>query len=173
MPHPDMRPAPQWFAVSTVPRHEKRVAQHFGARDVECFLPLYQAKRQWNDGSKVELDLPLFPGYLFVRIGRKERPRVLQVPGVLALVTGTGGDPAPLGDAEVEALRSGLCAHPAEPHPLLRIGQKARICSGALAGMQGVVVRLKGSLRVVLTLDLIRQSIAVEVSERDLEMLAA
>ena len=79
-----------WFAVSTTPRHEKRVAQHFGLREVECFLPLYRSQRRWNDGSKVALDLPLFPGYIFVRIGRKERTRVLQVPGVLALVAGTG-----------------------------------------------------------------------------------
>jgi transcription antitermination factor NusG len=176
-PRPGFTPnslvTPRWFAVYTTPRHEKRVAQHFGAREVDCYLPLYQSQRRWNDGSKVELDLPLFPGYVFVRIGRKERSRVLQVPGVLSLVTGTGGDPAPLEDAEVEALRAGLCERPAQPHPLLRVGQKARIRSGALAGMQGVIVRLKGSLRVVLTLELIMQSIAVEVSEADLELLAA
>jgi transcription antitermination factor NusG len=162
-----------WFAVSTTPRHEKRVAQHFGLREVECFLPLYRTQRRWNDGSKVALDLPLFPGYIFVRIGRKERTRVLQVPGVLALVAGTGREPAALCESEIEALRSGICQVRAEPHPLLRTGQKARIRSGALAGMAGVIVRMKNSMRVVLTLELIMQSIAVEVDCSDLEMLAA
>lgn len=163
----------RWFAASTTPRHEKRVAQHFEQREVESFLPLYRSQRRWNDGSKVNLELPLFPGYIFVRIDRRERSRVLQVPGVLALVAGTGREPAALCESEITALRSGLRQLRAEPHPLVRIGQKARIRSGALAGMAGVVVRMKNSLRVVLTLELIMQSIAVEVDCSDLELLAA
>lgn len=163
----------RWFAASTTPRHEKRVAQHFEQREVESFLPLYRSQRRWNDGSKVNLELPLFPGYIFVRIDRRERSRVLQVPGVLALVAGTGREPAALCESEITALRSGLRQLRAEPHPLVRIGQKARIRCGALAGMAGVVVRMKNSLRVVLTLELIMQSIAVEVDCSDLELLAA
>lgn len=162
-----------WFAVSTTPRHEKRVSQHFGLREVESFLPLYRTERRWNDGTKVALDLPLFPGYIFVRIERKERSRVLQVPGVLSLIAGTGGEPAALCDTEIESLRAGLVQRQAEPHPLLRVGQKARIRSGALAGMAGVIVRFRNSVRVVLTLELIMQSIAVEVDGNDLEPLAA
>jgi len=164
---------PRWFAVSTTPRHEKRVAQHFELRRLDCFLPLYRAQRRWNDGSRVDLDLPLFPGYLFVRIGKRERVRVLEVPGVLSLVTGTGGEPAPLDECDIDALRSGIGQRRAEPHPLLRVGQKARIRCGALAGMEGFVVRLKSGLRVVLTLELIMQSVAVEVDGSDLELLAA
>jgi len=164
---------PQWFAVSTTPRHEKRVAQHFELRRLDCFLPLYRAQRRWNDGSRVDLDLPLFPGYLFVRIGKRERVRVLEVPGVLSLVAGTGGEPAPLDECDIDALRSGIRQRRAEPHPLLRVGQKARIRCGALAGMEGFVVRLKSGLRVVLTLELIMQSVAVEVDGSDLELLAA
>lgn len=165
--------ASQWFAVSTTPRHEKRVAQHLDLRDVEHYLPLYRTQRKWNDGSRVELDLPLFPGYIFVRIGRQERVRVLEVPGVLTLVAGAGGKPAALLNAEIDALRAGLDERKAEPHPYLRAGQKARIRAGALSGMEGVVVRLKSGLRVVLTLDLIMQSVAVEVDGSDLELLAA
>ncbi len=164
---------PQWFAVSTTPRHEKRVAQHFGIRQVECFLPLYHAQRRWNDGSRVDLELPLFPGYLFVKIGKRERVRVLEVPGVLSLVAGTGREPAPLHESDIEALRSGIGQRRMEPHPLLRVGQKARIRCGALAGMEGFVVRLKSGLRVVLTLELLMQSIAVEVDGSDLDLLAA
>jgi transcription antitermination factor NusG len=158
-----------WFAIYTAPRHEKRVSQYLSQREIEHYLPLYRTQHQWSDGSKVTLDLPLFPGYLFVRIDRSERVPVLQVPGVLSFVGGTGRQPASLPEAEIDALRAGLSQRHPEPHPLLTVGQRARIRSGALAGMEGVVVRRKNSLRVVLTMDLIQQSVAVEVSETELE----
>ena len=160
-----------WFAVYTTSRHEKRVAQHLSQRQIEFYLPLYRSERKWSDGSRVTLELPLFPGYIFVHIERAERVRVLNVPGALAVVGGTGGEPAPLPDDAIDALRSGLQLRAAEPHPLLTVGQRARIRSGALAGMEGVVVRKKNSFRVVLTLEHIMRSIAVEVGEEDLEPL--
>ena len=162
---------PKWFAVYTSPRHEKRVAQYFNVREIEHYLPLYHPRRRWSDGSTVTLDLPLFPGYIFVHIDRSERVRVLEAPGVLKLVGGTGRQPAALPEAEIETLRAGLSLRRAEPCPLLTIGQRARIRSGALAGMEGVVVRHKGGLRVVLTVDLIMQSVAVEVDGTELEAL--
>jgi transcription antitermination factor NusG len=165
--------ASRWFAVYTACRHEKRVAQHFGQREIQHYLPLYRAERKWSDGSRVTLDLPLFPGYLFVYINRSERVRVLNVPGALAVVDGTGREPAPLPDAAIDALRLGLEEHHVEPHPLLTIGQQVRIRSGAFAGMEGVVIRKKNGLRVVLTLQQIMQSIAVEVDEDDLEQMEA
>ena len=128
-------------------------------------------RRKWRDGSKVTLDLPLFPGYLFVRVERSERVQVLQVPGVVSFVGGTGRQPASLPETEINALRSGLPLRNAEPHPLLTVGQRVRIRSGPLAGMEGVLVRRKNSLRVVLTMDLIQQSVAVEVDEMELETL--
>jgi transcription antitermination factor NusG len=145
------------------------VAQHLGQREIEHFLPLYQAERRWSDGSRVTLDLPLFPGYIFVRISRSERVRVLSVPGALAVVEGTGREPASLPDAAIDALRLGIQQHHVEPHPLLTIGQAVRIRSGAFSGMEGVVTRKKNGLRVVLTLRQIMQSVAVEVDEDDLE----
>ena len=163
--------APQWFAVYTVPRHEKRVDQHLHMRDIERYLPTYRSRRNWKDGSRVTLDLPLFPGYIFVRITRAERVRVLEVTGVLTIVGGTNRELAPLPESEINALRAGLHLRNAEPHTLLTVGQRARITSGALAGMVGVVVRKKNSLRIVLTMDLIRQSMAVEVDARELEPL--
>lgn len=162
---------PKWFAVYTSPRHEKRVAQYLNIREIEHYLPLYHPQHRWNSGCLATLDLPLFPGYIFVRIDRTERVRVLEVPGVLTVVGGTGRQPAPLPEAEIEALRAGLPLRRAEPHPLLTVGQRARIRSGALAGMEGVVVRQKSSLRVVLTVDLIMQSVAVEVDGSELELL--
>jgi transcription antitermination factor NusG len=83
---------PRWFALYTTSRHEKRVAQHLSQREIEFFLPLYKSERRWSDGSRVTLDLPLFPGYLFIHIQRNERGRVLGVPGALAVVGGTGGE---------------------------------------------------------------------------------
>jgi transcription antitermination factor NusG len=170
---PDALSAPKWFAVYTTPRHEKRVDQHLSMREIEHYLPLYRTQRKWSDGSRVTLDLPLFPGYIFVRIDRRQRVRVLEVPGVVAVVVGTGGEPAALPETDIEALRTGLTLRHVEPHPLLNVGQRARIRSGAFAGMEGIVVRKKNSFRVVLTLDTIMQSFAVEVDGKELEPLDA
>jgi transcription antitermination factor NusG len=166
---PDLRFEPKWFAVYTISRHEKRVAQHLTQREIEFYLPLYRSQRKWSDGSRVTLELPLFPGYLFVRIKRTERVRVLDVPGALAVVGGTGRDPVALPDDAIEALRTGLHLRRAEPHPLLTVGQRARIRSGALAGMEGVVMRMKNGFRVILTIEHIERSVAVEVNGDDLE----
>lgn len=163
--------AARWFAVYTTCRHEKRVAQHLNQREIEHYLPIYQTERKWRDGSRVKLELPLFPSYLFVRIKRSERASVLSVPGALAVVGGTGGEPAPLPDTAIDALRSGSKEHRIEPHPLLRVGESARIRSGAFSGMEGIVARKKSGFRVVLTLEQIMQSVAVELSEDDVEPL--
>jgi transcription antitermination factor NusG len=162
-------PDPNWFAVYTTCRHEKRIAQHLTQREIEHYLPLYRSERKWRDGSKVTLELPLFPGYIFVRIKRSERVSVLSVPGALAVVGGTGGEPAPLPDSAIESLRVGLQEYRIEPHPLLQIGQQVRIRAGAFAGMEGVVIRRKSGLRVVLTLEQIMQSIVFEIDEADVE----
>ena len=162
-----------WFAVYTTCRHEKKVVQHFTQRDIEHFLPLYRVNRKWKDGSRVTLQLPLFPGYVFVRICKSQRSSVLSVPGTLALVDGVGGVPAPVPECAIEALRGGMAERVLEPHPLLLVGQTARICSGAFAGMEGIVIHKGNGLRVILTLTQIMQSIAVEVNEADLEPLDA
>jgi transcription antitermination factor NusG len=163
----------KWFALYTTARHEKRVAEHLGLRQIECYLPLYRSERKWSDGSRVTLELPLFPCYLFVHIRRKERGIVLSVPGALAVVGGTGGEPAVLPETTIDALRSGLELRHAQPHPLLTVGQRVRIRSGALAGLEGIVVRNKNGFRVVMTLEHIMQSYSVEVDLEDLELLTA
>jgi transcription antitermination factor NusG len=168
---PGGEPGSSWFAVYTTSRHEKRVAEHFSRREIEHFLPLYQAERKWKDGSKVTLNLPLFPGYIFVHIPRAERVRVLNVPGALSVVGGTGREPAPVPDEAIEALRRGVERHQVEPHSLLMVGRRARIRCGAFAGMDGIVVKKKTGYRVVLTLEQVMQSIAVEIGEHDLEPL--
>lgn len=161
-----------WFAVYTTSRHEKRVAHHMIQRRVEHFLPVYRVQHKWKDGSRVTLDLPLFPGYVFVRIDPRDRGGVLEVPGVVSII-GTASRPAPLPDQEVEALRAGLDPMSVEPHPLLTTGQRVRIKQGALSGLEGIVLRRKSGCRVVLTLDLLMQSIAIEVDGDDVEPLEA
>lgn len=159
---------PRWFAVFTTSHHEKRVLQHLRERQIESFLPLYRTVRRRTNRCKVALELPLFPNYLFVQIERSQRARVLAVPGILSIV-GRGQEPEPLPEFEIESLRTGLELRKIEPHPYLTVGEKVRIKAGALAGLEGVLLRKKNNFRVVLTLDQIMQSVAVEVDADDLE----
>jgi transcription antitermination factor NusG len=161
----------RWYAVYTNHRHEKRVAQHLGQRDIEHFLPLYVSRRQWRDGTTVSLDLPLFPCYLFVRVDRSHRKTVLDVPGIVTFVGCTAGQPTALPDSELETLRAELHRRRPEPHLPLMIGERARIRRGALAGFEGIILRVKGGLRMVVTLSLIMNSFSVEVDRDDLELL--
>ena len=158
----------QWFAVYTNSRHEKCVAKHFAERQIESLLLLYQKLHHWTKRSSVRLDLPLFPNYVFVHIAPQERTSVLAVPGVLGMV-GRGHIPSALPDAEIESLRSGLEQRRLEPHPYLVVGERVRIKAGSMEGMEGILLRKKNELRVVLTLDLIKRSVAVEVDALDVE----
>jgi transcription antitermination factor NusG len=162
---------PRWYAAYTCANQEKRVAEQLGVREVEHFLPLYASVRRWKD-RRVTLDLPLFPGYVFVRMALQERLKVMQVPGVAQLV-GFHGTPAALSDHEVEALRTIASSETRlEPHPFLTVGRRVRIKSGALAGMEGVLLRRKGSIRVVISVDLILRSVAVDVDAADVETVS-
>jgi transcription antitermination factor NusG len=159
----------RWFAVYTSSCHEKRVAQHCQVREIESFLPTYRDTRRWKNGCTVNIERPLFPGYVFVRFSPTHRVRILELPGVVSLV-GAARQPAPLPDADIEALRSGLPLLNAEPFPYLNVGDRVKVRNGPLAGITGLLVRKKNSVRVVLTLELILKSISVEVDEQDLEL---
>jgi transcription antitermination factor NusG len=157
---------PRWFAAYTCANHEKRVTAELQNRDVEHFLPLYSSVRRWKD-RRVNLELPLFPGYVFVHLALRDRLRVLQIPSVVHLV-GFNGEPAALPDEEMESLRSGLsqCLR-AEPHPFLTVGRRVRISGGPFAGLEGRLKRKKNGLRVVVSLSLIQRSVAVDVDVAD------
>lgn len=163
-------PSPKWFAAYTTPRHEKAVVRQLDARHVECFLPLYSSVRRWKNGCRVTVDRPLFPSYVFVRVKRRDSVKVLQVPGVLSIV-GTAREPSALPCAEIDSLRAELPLRQFEPHPYLVAGEKVRITAGSLEGMVGVLLRRKNDFRVVLTLDLIRQSVSVEIGVDEIEPL--
>jgi transcription antitermination factor NusG len=159
-----------WFAISIRSHHEKKVARYLAERQIEHFLPMYRTVHRWTNYRKAVLELPLFPGYLFIRIAPRERIRALELPGVLSLI-GCGSNPLPIPAREVESLRSGLHLRCFEPHACLVNGARARIIAGPLAGMEGVVLRKNNSLRVVLTVQMIMQSVAVEVGADELESL--
>jgi transcription antitermination factor NusG len=156
----------QWYAAYTCPRQEKRVWAALEGHEVESFLPTYRAVHRWKNGVKAELDLALFPGYVFVRIPLCDRIRVLKVPGLVTLV-GFGGAPMALPDSDVEALRSGLQLR-CEPHPFLRTGQRVTVKSGPLLGMSGILVdRRQNGYRLVVSVELIQQACAIEVDACD------
>jgi len=156
-----------WYAGYTASRHEKRVAEHLAQRGVEHYLPLYETVHRWKDRN-ARVQLPLFPSYIFVHLALKDRMRTLAIPGVVGLV----GHPAPtpLPGDEIEAIRNYL-SHclPVEPCPYLTRGKRVRIKAGPLAGLQGFVLRRKSTCRVVINLDLIHRSLAVDIAECDLE----
>jgi transcription antitermination factor NusG len=126
--------------------------------------------RRWKD-RRIQLELALFPGYVFVHIALRDRLQVLQLPGVVQLVS-FGGKPAALPDAEIEALRNGLAGNLcAEPHPYLTVGRRVRVRAGSVAGLEGILLRRKQKFRVVLSIQLIQRSVAIEVDEADIEPL--
>jgi transcription antitermination factor NusG len=157
-----------WFAAYTNSHHEKRVASQLAEREMESFLPLYSASHRWKNRCERQLELPLFPNYVFIHIDPRDRVRVLAVPGVLSLV-GFGRILAPLPNFEIEALRAGVAQRTIEPHPYLVIGERVRIKAGPMTGLEGVLIRKKSNFRVVLTLDAIMRSVAVEIDGDDLE----
>jgi transcription antitermination factor NusG len=158
----------RWYAAYTSANHEKRVAEQLEVRSVERFLPLYESMRRWKD-RRVKLELPLFPGYVFVRLALRDRLQVLQVPGVARLV-GFNGLPCALPDSEIEAIHTCLVRKAAfEPHPYVQVGRRVRVKAGPLEGLEGIVIRKRNRLRFVISLDLIHRSAAVEVEAADLE----
>jgi transcription antitermination factor NusG len=158
----------RWYAAYTSANHEKRVAEQLAVRAVDHFLPLYSSVRRWKD-RRVVLKLPLFPGYVFVHMALRDKLRVQQVPGVARLV-GFDGTPATLPEEEIEALKRGLASGVlAEPHPFLTVGRSVRVKRGPFEGRRGILLRRRGSLRLVLSLDLISRSIVTDVEAADVE----
>jgi transcription termination/antitermination protein NusG len=159
---------PQWFAAHVRCHHEKTTAEHMRGRSIEHFLPTYETVRRWKDRQK-QLSLPLFPGYMFVRVTLDQRLSVLVVPGVARLV-GSENRPVPITDAEIERLKT-LRQHRinVEPHAYLAVAQRVRIVRGPLIGLEGVLLRRKGRVRLLISIDLIRQSALIEIDSADVE----
>jgi transcription antitermination factor NusG len=152
----------QWFAIRTATGREKLVSSQLQNKGYEEFLPLYRSKRQWSDRTK-ELEFPLFPGYLFCRLDFSNRLPILITPGV-KLIVGFGKIPAPVSSDEIESLRRVVASGAAAtPWPYLGVGQRVQVCDGALAGIEGILLQVKNSYRIVLSVELLRRSVAVEL----------
>ena len=160
----------KWYAIYTCANHERKVLSQLEERCVMSFLPVYESVRRWKD-RRMQLELPLFPGYVFVRIALADRLRVLQVPSVVSLV-GFNGNPCPLPEEEIEALKKGLATGVrAAPHPYLTAGRRVQIKNGPLQGMHGVLLRTKRSLQLVISVELIMRSVVVEIDAADVAVL--
>jgi transcription antitermination factor NusG len=158
----------RWYATYTCANHEKKVCQQLEQRDVESFLPLYETVRRWRD-RRIRLQLPLFPGYVFVRLAATDRLRVLEVAGVVRIV-GFNGQLAALPSDEIDGLKRGLVhGVRAEPYPFLTVGRRVRVKSGPFAGRQGILLRRKGNLRLVLSVDVIMRSLVIDIDASEVE----
>ena len=154
-----------WYALVVKPNHEKAVLDHLRAADFEASLALYRARRRWSDRIK-EVTLPLFPGYVFCRFSCRGRVAVLRIPGVRSIVS-AGPNPEPIPAREIAAIeamvRSGL---PVQPWPFLKLGQKVRVKSGPLRGVEGILVQFRKTWHVIVSVELLQRSVAAEI-DRD------
>lgn len=151
-----------WFALRVKPHHERVVAENLRQNGLEVFLPLCRGRRRWSDRIQ-EVRLCLFPGYVFCRFTYADRLLVLGLPGVYSMV-GFGGKPVPVEDWEIQSI-SALVESPLPlgPWPYLRVGERARILNGPLEGLEGILIREKGIWRVVVSVDVLQRSVAVEI----------
>jgi transcriptional antiterminator NusG len=160
-----------WFAVQTRARHEKKVNSEVLEKGINSFLPLHRERRRWSDRSQW-VEVPLFSQYLFVRLAANEdsRIRVLQTAGVLQFVGGHGrGTPIP--DEQIESLRAIVDSRiPATPHEFLRLGERVRIRGGgAMNGLEGILVAVKGDRKLVVSVEIIQRSVAIQLNGFEVE----
>jgi transcription antitermination factor NusG len=151
-----------WFALQVRARHENGVATYLQGKGYEWFLPLYKRRKRWSDRIK-ETEAPLFPGYLFCRFNPQDRLPILTTPGVTQIV-GYNRIPVPVDETEINAIRrlvsSGV---PNQPCAFFQVGSTVRIETGALRGLEGILLELKGKRRLVLSISLLQRSVAVEI----------
>lgn len=151
-----------WYGVRTRSNQEKLVAAILDSKGYEQYLPLYRRRRRWSD-RVVTTEVPLFPGYVFCRLDSQRRSPVISTLGVVSIV-GFGSDPEPIPDCEIEAIERVLQSGAgAEPHPFLHVGQRVRVNQGALKDLEGILVRKKSDLRLVVSVSILQRSVSVEI----------
>lgn len=154
----------RWYALHVQTRKEAGVASHLAGNGFECFLPTYKSKRQWSDRMK-EVEQPLFPSYLFCRFNFNERRPILVAPGVMQVV-GIGKNATPIPDEEICAIRTAVSSGiPNLPWPYIEVGERVRVVCGTLAGVEGILLNFKGKDRVILSVNLLQRSVALEVDQ--------
>lgn len=161
-----------WFAIQTRSRHEKKATDELQRRGVEVFLPLVTKTRRWSDRTK-RIDFPLFSGYAFVNIVPEPRSRVqvLSANGVVRFVGPTAiGTPIP--PEEIESLRTALANDIAlRPMPFVKLGQKVRIRSGVLAGMEGILTGARGDRQLIVSISTINKSVSLSIEGYEIDAL--
>ena len=160
----------EWFAAYTMSRHEKRIASHCERIGIEPFLPLYSSQRSWRNRTTVDLQMPLFPNYLFVRLAPQDHGPLMRLPGLLSTV-GNAAGPVAIPDADMELLRHIIACKSIEPHPFMAKGDRVRVTTGPLAGVIGVVQKRGNGLRFIVTLDVIGKSVSLHIDGSALELL--
>ncbi|HEX3035449.1 MAG TPA: UpxY family transcription antiterminator [Thermodesulfobacteriota bacterium] len=159
----------EWYAVYTIVRHEKTVNSDLTEKSVETFLPLMEVTSQWKDRKK-EVQLPLFPGYLFVNIRLQDRWNVLNTRGVVK-VLGVNGIPVPVPVEQIDAVKGLLeSKFKYEPYPYFTQGREVVVINGPLQGVMGKIVERRNNYRLIISVDIIRRSIAIEVNIKDVEL---
>jgi transcription antitermination factor NusG len=153
----------QWYAVQVRPRYEMLTSKALTGKGYEPFVPQYKSRRSWSD-RKMELELPLFPGYIFCRFDAQVRLPILTTPGVMRIV-GTTKQPLPIDASEIEAVQTIVrLGYKAEPHAFLAIGTKVRVQHGPLGGIEGIVQGYKNR-QIIVSIGLIQRSVAVDLDE--------
>ena len=160
-----------WYAVRSRHQYERRVADALDSRSIEKFYPVYRMRRQWKNGTRPIVELPLLPSYLFVRIAVEERPKVLEVPVVVNIVS-NGKNLTAISQEDISRLQTACGLGLAQPHPLLTVGAHARIVSGPLAGLTGIISELRGALRIVMHVAFTSRAVAVQVEATDVEPIS-
>ena len=161
-----------WFALQVRSRWENKTAELLSSKGFEILLPSYTTKRRWSDRCKI-VEAPLFPGYLFCRFNVHNRLPVLITPGVISVV-GRDKTPIAVEESEIDALqRVMLSGIQAQPWPYLEIGERVRIKDDVLDGMEGILASFKGNQRVVISVTLLRRSVALEIDRSQIEPLAS
>jgi transcription antitermination factor NusG len=157
----------EWFVLQVRTRFEKAVARHLQARDYQEYLPVFRRRRQWIDRTK-EIELPLFPGFVFCKMDPTDRLPILVIPGVMGIVS-IGRIPVSVPEQEILAVqnvvKSGLAYHPCA----FLAGQRVRVEYGPLRGLEGVVVEVKKSYHLIISVQLLQRSVSVEIDQDHLK----
>jgi transcription antitermination factor NusG len=159
----DNKATSPWFALHVKTRMERMAAQVLEGKGIVGFAAMHKQARRWSDRVKY-VDGPLFPGYIFCQFDRIQRVDVLQTPGVISIV-GFGNRPAPIPDGEITSLQAAVASGlPVWPLPHLQPGTRVQITNGCLGQLNGVLLREKSSMRVIVNVTLLQRAVAVELS---------
>jgi transcription antitermination factor NusG len=172
VPFPGTDADVRWYAIRTHSRHEKIAARELDLQGIPVFLPLMTSVRQWSD-RRTKVELPLFPGYAFVRVAylSGDRLRVLRATGVVGFV-GPNAAAASIPEEQIDSIKTVLTGRvPVQEYPFLQLGQRIRVRSGSLSGVEGILVSVKGSRTLVISVEPIQRSLCIGLDDYEVELI--